>query len=331
MAGVSGGLLAAETCRAGAMGFVAAGHANGLDSLDHEIALFHKHAPPNSPLALGFISHSACKGGDFTTLEKVLQTYEPQYVQFFAPAIMTSPTSSRTNIDVAKEYNAQVLVQVGNISDAKVALESGADAIIAQGSEAGGHGLRKDVGSGTFSLAGRIAQLSRESTNVPVLAAGGMVDGHSLAAALALGCDGIVLGTRLWASHEGMGLEQHKEKLTKAEADDCLRTNVVDQIANSYTPTPWPYPYDSVGILKNLLTDEWNEKPPEELTAVMDIVAPRYRQAVAEGDTSLGHVYAGEGVGCISSIDGAYDIIQGIHYDAVKIVTSMPNFLQNYN
>jgi nitronate monooxygenase len=330
MAGVSGGLLAAETCRAGALGFVAAGHANELDSLEEEVALFRKHAPKGAPLGLGFICHSACKDGDFTTLEALLKKYKPKYVQFFAPGIVTSSSSTSTNIDIAKAHDAQVLVQVGNVADAKVALQSGVDAIIAQGSEAGGHGLRKELGCGTFSLAARIAQLSAAGPKVPVLAAGGMVNGHSLAAALALGCDGIVLGTRLWGSHEGMGRAAHKEMLTTAEADDCLRTTVIDQIYNTYTPTPWPYPYDSVGILKNKLTEEWDGKTQEELAAAMKTVAPQYQKALKDGDTDIGHVYAGEGVGDITSIEGAYDIIRDIHEEAMEIVTTLPKFI-NFN
>jgi nitronate monooxygenase len=330
MAGVSGGLLAAETTRAGALGFVAAGHASNLQELDREVELFRQHAPPNSPLGLGFISHSSCKDGDFTTLKTVLQRYQPKYVQFFAPAIVVSSLSQKTNIDVAHAHGAQVLVQVGSIADAKQVLSADVDAIIAQGSEAGGHGLRRDLGNGTFSLAARIAQLSKEK-GIPVLAAGGMVNGHSLAAALALGCDGIVLGTRLWASHEGMGRTEHKELLTTKEPDDCLRTMVVDQINNSYSSMPWPYPYDSVGVLKNKLTDKWDGKPREELEAAMESVAPLYQQAQDEGDTGLGHVYAGEGVGDIASIEGAYDIIQGTSKEAMEIVSSMPNFMEEYS
>jgi nitronate monooxygenase len=328
MAGISGGLLAAESVRAGALGFVAAGHATNLHDLELEVELFRNHAPINSPLGLGFISHSSCKGGDFTTLETVLQRHRPQFVQFFAPAIVTSPDSTTTNIKVAQAHGAQVLVQVGSIAEAKQALVAGVDAIIAQGSEAGGHGLRRNLGNGTFSLAARIAQLAREY-GIPVLAAGGMVDGHSLAAALALGCDGIVLGTRLWASREAIGREEHKVLLTTKEADDCTRTTVVDQIQNSYSSTPWPFPYDSVGVLKNTLVDNWDGRAREELEAAMETVAAQYQQALKEGDTEHGYVYAGEGVGGITSVDGAYDIIQQINTEAIEIVNALPKLLQH--
>lgn len=323
MAGVSGGLLAAETCRAGALGFVAAGHATDLEQLDREVALFRDEAP-GSQLGLGFITHSACKDGDLSTLEHVLQRHNPEVVQFFAPAVITSQTSKTTNIEVAQSYDAKVIVQVGSIKEAKRAIEAGVDGIIAQGSEAGGHGRRRDLGNGTFGLAARIASLSGD---IPTLAAGGMVNGRSLAAALALGCDGIVLGTRLWASQEGLGQSEHKEMLTKAECDDCLRTTVMDQVYNSYASTPWPYPYDSVGVLRNKLTDEWDGRPRGELEAAMEQVAPAVRQAIQEGNTDLAQVYAGEGVGDIASVEGAFDIIRGVSTEGIEIVTAMPTFV----
>ncbi len=337
MAGVSGGVLAAATTRAGALGFVAAGHADNLQQLDMQIDLFRQHAPTNSPLALGFITHSSC-ATDFTKLETILQRHKPNYVQFFAPAICTlqvSPTCQKTNIQIAQEHGALVLVQVGSIADAKEAISAGVDAIIAQGSESGGHGLRRDLGSATFSLAARVAKLvalhDEQHRDIPVLVAGGMVNGHSLAAALALGCDGIVLGTRLWASHEAMGRPVHKQLLTTKEADDCIRTTVMDQIQNSYSTTPWPYPYDSVGVLKNSLTDTWDGKTREELEAAIDTVAAQYRTAQSNGESEICHVYAGEGVGDISSVESAFDIIQDISADAMEIVQSMPKFLQDHD
>ena len=333
MAGVSGGLLAAETTRAGALGFVAAGHAVNVEELDVQIDIFRRHAPKNSPLALGFITHSSCS--DFKTLDTILQRHKPNYVQFFAPAIVTmqTPTCQKTNIQIAQEHGAKVLVQVGSIADAKEALNSGVDAIIAQGTESGGHGLRRELGCGTFSLAARIAKLAVELNyrNIPVLAAGGMTNGHSLAAALALGCDGIVLGTRLWASHEAMGRPEHKQLLTTKEADDCLRTTVIDQIQNTYSTTPWPYPYDSVGMLRNALTDTWDGKPRGELEAVIETAAAQYRKAQNDGDSSICQIYAGEGVGDIASVKGAYDIIQELSGEAMAIVRSMPSFLQDHN
>ncbi|KAI2494453.1 nitronate monooxygenase [Fragilaria crotonensis] len=184
MAGVSGGVLAAATTRAGALGFVAAGHADNLPQLDEQIDLFRQHAPKDSPLALGFITHSSC-AADFTKLETILQRHKPKYVQFFAPAICTlqvSPTCQKTNIQIAQEHGAQVLVQVGSIADERSTI-CWCRCHYCTGIRVRGHGLRRDLGSGTLSLAGRVAKLvalrDEHHRDIPVLVAGGMVNGHS--------------------------------------------------------------------------------------------------------------------------------------------------------
>lgn len=320
MAGVSGGLLAAETCRAGAMGFIAAGYCQDLPELDQEIQSF-RQTTGNFPLGLGFITHGACPGGDLSILEETLGLYKPSLVQFFAPAVVSCPSTGKTNIEVAKAHDAKVLVQVGSVEEAKKAMAAGVDAIIAQGTEAGGHGLRKNLGNGTLALAARLVSLRNQmDPDMAVLAAGGIVDGRGLAAALALGCDGVVLGTRLWASQEAMGPPSFKKLLTTKEPDDCLRTTVVDQIYNSYASAPWPYPFDSVGVLRNTLTDRWDGKPREELDAVMSEEASRYRKAVKEGNAEDGRVYAGEGVGDITSVEKTFDIIGRVEREAIEAI-----------
>lgn len=87
-----------------------------------------------------------------------------------------------------------------------------------------------------------MVRLAADAPHKPlVLAAGGIADGRGVAAALALGCDGAVLGTRLWASKEAMNKDSLKQRLVVAKScDDVQRTRVFDQIQNSYSTTPWP-------------------------------------------------------------------------------------------
>ena len=96
--------------------------------------------------------------------------------------------------------------------------------------------------------------------DIVVLAAGGIVDGRGLAAALSLGCDGAVLGTRLWASQEAMGDESgaKRDALVKADCDDVMRTKVFDILQDVGSSNPWPQPFDSVGALKNETTAKWH-------------------------------------------------------------------------
>lgn len=389
MGPISGGKLAAAVCRAGGIGMFAAGHGQpvDMDNLRREIDLFHQEwklissssssQEMHRPVwGIGFLGHSTLNSVQgWERYESILRDYQPELIQFFAPGVVTDPRRPQgslfTNIDLAHEVVAndndskdgrrrcQVFVQVGTVAEGIEALEAGADGIIAQGSEAGGHGVRREMGNGTLALSARLVRLAamhfeknkieghgfsgdnpyhqkQQLLPIPVLAAGGITDGRGLVAALSLGCDGVVMGTRLWASAEANGPEVYKQRLVDAQSgDDVIRTTVFDQIVNTYLPTPWPYPYDSLGALRNRLSDEWDGKPRHELA---DALSPpessellqQYRKATSNStyDTNLAAINCGEGVGEIDVIDSAYDILQRVNREAVQILDNMP---QLYN
>jgi nitronate monooxygenase len=176
MAGVSGGSLAFETCRAGGIGFIAAGHLNNPEAfkkLEEEIKLFRhlvslssslpSSLPSSSsssssssllfPLNIGFIGHSTF-GKDSPGWEyvgRILEEHRPDAVQFFAPAIsafssenvkLSSSSSSSSsfddNVGMCQSYGCKVVAQVGSVRDGIEALDAGVDCIVAQGTEAGG-------------------------------------------------------------------------------------------------------------------------------------------------------------------------------------------------
>ena len=342
MAGVSNGLLAAETCRAGGLGFLAAGHLASTDDIDRQIDVFRRHSDTvdqavssPAPLCLGFIGHSTFGSqGGWDRFQTVLDQHKPAVVQFFAPAIAINPATGRTNVEMAQEAGSLVMAQICSVNEATMALEAGADAIIVQGSEAGGHGYRRELGNGTLPLSARVVSLCRDDSSlsprssVPILAAGGIVDGRGLVASLALGCDGAVLGTRLWASQEAAGHDSSKALLAsvQSEPDTVVRTTAMDQIQNTYHPTPWPAPYDSVGMLRNDVTEQWDGRPTDLASALRqdDSIANAYRQAEQDGDTQVAAVLCGQGVGDIGSIDGAYDIVTSISDEAMAMVHDLP-------
>ena len=140
----------------------------------------------------------------------------------------------------AKAAGCRVLYQVGSVEDAVAAAQAGADAIIAQGVEAGGH-VR-----GTVSSLVLLPQAVR-SVSVPVIASGGFASGESLVAAFALGAQGIHCGTAFLATEESFAHAYHKDRVIRAKSEDTVYT---DAFAIN-----WP-PNSPVRVIANRLTDE---------------------------------------------------------------------------
>lgn len=335
MAGVSGGLLAAQVSKAGALGFLSTEYFQDVDFVDEQVRIFREATADDDadnvdvPLCLGFIGHAALNSSQgWQNYRMVLEKHRPKVVQFFAPSIMYEDNGSvttKSNVDLAHEQGAKFMAQVGNLEEARRALDAGVDGLIAQGSGAGGHGLRQ--GSGTLALASQVERMVRENrATVPVLAAGGIVNGRGVAAALAV-CDGAVLGTRLWASQESIGeLDLQKELVPpNANCDQVVRTTVFDQIGNRFLKTPWPEPYDSVGCLRNETSDKWDGQSASlaaELEASSSFLED-YKRAQKDCDTNIVKVLAGEGVGEIDSIDPAYDIIERVEQETKDALNRM--------
>lgn len=174
-----------------------------------------------------------------------------------------------------------------------------------------------------------------------MLAAGGIVDGRGLLAALSLGADGAVLGTRLWASQEALGPLSYKNALKSAKScDDVVRTRVFDTISNSDRPIPWPHPFDSSGTLRNDVTEAWDASIPELEAALKSnelfssssggdkkTLVETLNYAEKEELPNEGIVYCGQGIGEIDSLDPVYDIIQKIEADAIQSLSNLSNLI----
>jgi nitronate monooxygenase len=333
MANVSGAELASSICEGGGLGFIAAGHLTDVNELYKQADIFRKLSP-QAPLSIGFILHSSARGG-LDRISKVLDDIRPEVVQFSMPGIV----EQGKNVALAREKGAKVVIQVGSEIEAMEAIKTNPDCIIAQGRESGGHGLRSELATGTLPFTCRVLKLvkeySAEESNKPcVLAAGGIVDGRGLAAMIALGCDGVVFGTRLWATHEAMGKRIFKETLVRSSCDDTIRTQVFDQIGNSYLPVNWPYPYDSGGVIHNKTSKKWHGKY-EQLAEIIksgkeehSLIVEEFQNAMlGEGNPEIGCVFAGEGVGCIDSIDSASNVVMKAEAEAVYLIEAMSNVI----
>jgi nitronate monooxygenase len=201
-----------------------------------------------------------------------------------------------------KAAGCRVLYQVGSVEDAVAAAQAGADAIIAQGVEAGGH-VR-----GTVSSLVLLPQVVR-SVSVPVVASGGFASGESLVAALALGAQGIHCGTAFLATEESFAHAYHKDRVLRAKSEDTIYT---DAFAIN-----WP-PQSPVRVIANSLTEELGQRllghDPQDILreAIADEDGrPIYKYStdsplrITTGDLERLALFAGQVAGAIETIPSA--------------------------
>lgn len=291
MGNVSGGALAAAVSAAGGLGLVGAGYGDP-DWLRRELDLCN-----GARVGVGFITWALEQ--DPSVLDLALE-YEPV-------AVMFSFGDFRPYVSQVRAAGAQILCQVQSVADAARAAEYGADIIVAQGSEAGGHGADR----GAFALVPAVVDAVAP---LPVVAAGGVADGRGLAAALMLGASGALVGTRFYATPEALGHETAKAAVVAGSGDHTRRTRVFD-IVRGYS---WPAPYTGRALANNFL-NRWHGKETD-LQNALDIERPRYSQAAAAGDVATAVVFCGEAIDLIGSLAPAADLVRAIAAEAQQLL-----------
>jgi len=177
--------------------------------------------------------------------------------------------------------------------------------IVAQGGEAGGHGMNALNSRATISFVPELADwLAAHSPQTLLLAAGGIADGRTLAAALVLGADGALVGSRLWATRESLAPAAAKDLAVRTTGDGTARSSVFDVLRRKN----WPAPYD-FRALRNELHRAWEERV-EALRAAPEAPRADYAAGVKEGDFSRAHVTVGEAVGLVADIPPAAEILE---------------------
>ena len=179
-----------------------------------------------------------------------------------------------------------------DLAGARLAVAAGADVIVAQGTEAGGHGGQRS----TLPLVPAVVDAVAP---IPVVAAGGIADGRGLAAALMLGADGALIGTRFYASEEALGHDGAKQRIAAARGDETARTSVFDVVRG----LAWPDSYTG-RALRNGFMERWHGRE-SELSAALDIERGAYQLAARDGDLDTAVVWAGEAVDLIASVERA--------------------------
>lgn len=212
---------------------------------------------------------------------------------------------------VAKAHAAgvRVLCQVQTVAGAQQAAAAGVDAIIAQGGEAGGH-------TGTVATMALVPQAVDAAAGIPVLAAGGIADGRGLVAALALGAQGVIMGTRFVAASEATPpAPRHQETIIGASADDTAFTDVFDIIDQ----IQWPQGIHGRTV-RTPFVDEWHGRE-EELRAARDAIMAE--APAGEVPLRAHSAYAGQSAGLIRDVKPAAQIIADVMREAEAVLAGL--------
>ena len=207
-------------------------------------------------------------------------------------------------IDEMHKRGMRVVVMCGKVRHAQKSEQAGADVVVAQGTEAGGH-------TGEIGAMALIPQ-TVDAVKIPVLAAGGIVDGRGVVAALALGAQGAVIGTRFIASQESQAAQGYREAIVKAHDDDTMRTR-------AYTGKP-------ARTIKTEYAQEWetrtNEIQPFPMQAGVSIQnnVMDYMGRTPLFDVTRTFLPAGQGSGGIHEIKPAAEIFRDIVNEAETII-----------
>ncbi len=288
MGAVAGGRLAAAVSNAGALGLVGGGYGDP-DWMRTELSLARDGTARR--WGVGLITWHATQ----EAVELAL-SYEPH-------AFMLSFGDPGPFVPAIKEAGCALICQVQDVEDARAAKAAGADIVIAQGTEAGGHGADRS----TLPLVPAVVDAVAPT---PVLAAGGIVDGRGLAAALMLGARGALMGTRFYAATEALGHPRAKERIVAASGGDTRRTRIFDIVREH----AWPEPYTGRAI-RNPFMDRWDGRE-DDLGAALDEEIPGFQAAVRDGDVDTAMVWAGEAVGLISDVAPAAELVRRIGAEA---------------
>lgn len=305
MALAGGGELAAACAAAGAFGLVGGGYGE-LDwtRREWEVAarrLANKAAAQR--VGCGFITWKLDQ--DASALDWVLD--QP----LLPKAVFLSFGDPRPYAERIRAAGARLICQVQFLEQVPQAVEAGAEIIVAQGGAAGGHGAAAATARSTMVFVPETADwLAAHAPDVLLLGAGGIADGRGLAALLMLGADGVLLGSRLWATCEGLAPPAAKELAARTTGDGTARSPIFDVLRRK----DWPAEYD-FRAMRNALHREW-EGREAELRADPDSARAAFDAAVAAGDFTGANVTVGEATGLIRDIPGAGEVLRRIADEA---------------
>ncbi len=294
MSGTATAELAAAVSNAGGFGMLAGTNPGGPDWLRAQIRAVR--ARTDRPFGVGFIS-------SFPGLDDLVDVALDERVA----AINHSFADPTPYVAPAHARGVRVFVQVQTVAQAIRAARAGADVIIAQGTEAGGHTGQ----SGTLALVPAVVDAVGD---IPVVAAGGIADGRGLAAVLLLGATGAWLGTRFVASEEWGGGDWEQQAVLAANTDDTVRTSVYDQVRGASFPAGI-----ADRMLRNTFNTEWDGRA-EDIAARQAELRRELEDGAQRHDPAVVDISAGVAVGLISSLEPAGTIVRRIVEEAERVL-----------
>ncbi|RMY94939.1 hypothetical protein D0862_08857 [Hortaea werneckii] len=323
--------LAVAVSRAGGIGFIAGG--TTFEHLDDSLrqvssSLSQRAASPKMmtttsaggdggstlPIGVGF-QLWGCK---LSMAVAAIQRHQPSIAWLFAPKQTEELATWSQGIRHASEGKTQIWVQVGSVAEARLAVQLGKpDVVVVQGSDAGGHGFSRSAS--VVSLVPEVLDMleSINRPDIPVLAGGGITEGRGVAAALALGASGAVMGTRFLAAQEAGIAKGWQNEIIRASdgGQSTNRSTLCDRLKET---KGWPPGYDGRAIENKGHEDEKAGMPDHENIA-------RYKSELAAGDSAWGlHgrmvTYSGTGVGLVRGVKPAAEIVSEVREDASKAI-----------
>ena len=297
MGGAAGGQLAAAVSQAGGLGLIGAGFGADAEWLEQQFV-----AAGNARVGVGFITWGIAPGA----LDRALAHAPAATMMSFGDPVPFAPA--------IRAAGSVLICQVQNLTHARAALAAGADIIVAQGTEAGGHGAVR----ATMTLVPEVADLlARERPDTLLVAAGGIADGRGLAAALMLGADGVLMGSRFWASPECLVHPNHQRAALAGDGDRTVRQIAADIAVG----LDWPAEF-SGRVLRTDFVERWHGKEQE-----FRLQAPKqragYLAARVEGRSDEVGVYVGEVIGLMDEVRPAAAIV-------LEVVAGAERLLRNH-
>ena len=219
------------------------------------------------------------------------------------PVVTTGAGNPAAYLPMWKEAGVKVIPVVASVAHARLLEKAGVDAVVAEGTESGGH-----IGSATtMTLVPSVV----DELHIPVIAAGGIADGRGMAAAFMLGAEAVQVGTRFVATKEAVVHQNYKDRIVKAK-----------DIDSAVTGRSHGHP---VRCLRNQMTREYNKLEAEgkSFEELEYLTLGSLRKAVQEGDVDHGTVMAGQIASIIHDVKTCREVVEGMTAECQQIMKSM--------